>query len=104
MKRRIQKHRKAKRDVLRVFFDIGQHDLDAAERFLNAFNSNLRRLADMHGIGAMREFADPKLARLRSLPVTGFTNYLIFYRYDDRDVQILRVIHGARDLERALGE
>jgi toxin ParE1/3/4 len=104
VKRRVQKHRKAKRDVLRVFVDIGQHNLDAAERFLISFNSDVRRLADMPGIGAKREFADPKLAHLRSLPVTGFTNYLVFYRYDDRDVQILRVIHGARDLERALGE
>jgi plasmid stabilization system protein ParE len=31
-------------------------------------------------------------------------DYLIFYRYDDPDVQILRVIHGARDIERALEE
>ena len=68
MKRRVQKHRKAKRDVLRVFVDIGQHNLDAAERFLISFNSDVRRLADMPGIGAKREFADPKLAHLGRSP------------------------------------
>ena len=56
------------------------------------------------GIGARREFDDPKLADLRSLPVTGFTNYLIFYRTTTTEVQVLRVIHGARDLPTALSE
>lgn len=104
MNRRVTRHRKAKRDVLRAFVYIGENNLDAAERFLAAFDRDVRRLAEMPGIGARREFANPKLADLRSLPITGFTNYLIFYRYDDQHVQILRVIHGARDVERALEE
>lgn len=104
MRRRVTKHRKAKRDVLRAFVYIGQDNLDAAERFLAAFDGDVRRLAEMPGIGAKREFTNPALEGLRSLPITGFTNYLIFYRYDDRYLRVLRVIHGARDIERALEE
>jgi toxin ParE1/3/4 len=104
VKRRVTKHRKAKRDVLRAFVYIGTDNLDAAKRFLAAFNRDVQRLAEMPGIGAKREFPNPKLADLRSLPITGFTKYLIFYRYDERDVQVLRVIHGARDIANVLEE
>lgn len=104
MRPRVAKHRKAKRDVLQAFVYIGQDNLGAAERFLAAFDRDVRTLADMPGIGAKREFPNPKLAGPRSLPITGFTKYLIFYRYDAREVQILRVIHGARDIEKALEE
>ena len=37
---------------------------------------------------------------LRSLPVE---NYLIFYRVRDDTVEVLRVIHGARDLGAIFG-
>ena len=32
----------------------------------------------------------------------AFGDYLIFYRISSRDVQVLRVLHGARDYERIL--
>jgi len=35
-------------------------------------------------------------------PVPGFRNYLIFYRIAADDIQILRVLHAARDLESTL--
>ena len=38
---------------------------------------------------------------LRSLPVE---NYLIFYRVQDGAVEVLRVIHGARDLGAMSGD
>jgi plasmid stabilization system protein ParE len=33
------------------------------------------------------------------VPVTGFPKHLIFYKVEGREVFVLRVIHGARDLE-----
>jgi hypothetical protein len=30
--------------------------------------------------------------------VKGFKNYLIFYRYDDETLEILRIIFATRDL------
>jgi toxin ParE1/3/4 len=101
---RILKHRKFKRDALEVFVYIGEDNLDAAERFLTALNEDIRKLADMPGMGAKREFVDPHLSNIRSLPVTGFRNYLLFYRFDETQLQVLRVIHGARDIERTLSE
>jgi toxin ParE1/3/4 len=101
---RIVKHRKAKRDALRIFVHIGEQNFDAARRFLAALDAEFHRIADMPGMGAKREFASAGLEGIRSLPVQGFTNYLIFYRYDETFLKILRVIHGARDIEQALLE
>ena len=104
MNLRIVKHRKFKRDALRIFVYIGEHNMDAAERFLRALDADSKKLAEMPGMGARREFAAQKLAGLRSWPVSGFKNYLIFYHFNKETLQIHRVIHGAPDLERALKE
>lgn len=37
---------------------------------------------------------------LRMLPVSGFNNYLIFYRIEGDAVRVLYVVHGARHLPR----
>ena len=104
MNLRIVKHRKAKRDALRIFVHIGEQNFEAAQRFLSALAGDFRRLAGMPGLGAARELTSANLKGVRSLPVTGFTNYLIFYRYDSKSLMVLRVIHGARDIEQALLE
>jgi toxin ParE1/3/4 len=104
VKLRIVKHRRFKRDALQIFVYIGEQNFDAAERFLRALNEDIHRLAEMPGMGPEREFQDPGLRGTRSLPVSGFTNYLLFYSFDSQELRILRVIHGARDLERALSE
>lgn len=99
---RIVRHRKAKRD--HIFVYIGERNMDAAERFLRAVDADLKRLAEMPNIGSRRESDHPRLAGVRSLPVSGFRNFLIFYRSTDSELQLLRVIHGARDIERAFDD
>ena len=104
MKLRIVRHRKFKRDALQIFVYLGERNMGAAERFLQALDADLKRLAEMPGMGPTREFQDERLAGIRSWPVSGFRDYLIFYRPVSDQFQALRVIHGARDLERALEE
>jgi toxin ParE1/3/4 len=104
MSLRIVRHRKAKRDLLQAYVFIGEDNLDAAERLLRAVNDDLRRLADMPGLGPVRESDNPKLAALRFLPVTGFRKYLLFYRATSTTLELVRVIHGARDIDAALDE
>ena len=102
MRRRIVRHRKFKRDALQIFVYLGERNMDVAERFLQMLDADLRKLADMPGMGAVREFADKNLTGVRSLPVTGFRDYLLFYRFGPDRLEALRVIHGARDLEQAM--
>jgi toxin ParE1/3/4 len=101
VKLRILRHRKFKRDALEIYVYIGEHNLSAAERFLHSLDADLHKLADMPGMGPARDFSDKSLSGIRTWPVSGFRDYLIFYRASADRLEALRVIHGARDIERA---
>lgn len=58
----------------------------------------------MSGIGKLCGFSNPQLSGIRQYPIRGFKNYLIFYRATESEVEVLRVLHGARDLEAILDE
>jgi len=100
MSRGITSKPQARIDLLEYFIYIGERNLDAAERFLVAAEEACRKLSEMPGMGRLREFAQPELAGIRSWPIGGFENYLIFYRETSEGVDVLRVIHGARDIDR----
>jgi toxin ParE1/3/4 len=70
-----------------------------AERFLTALQDLVNTLADMPGIGAPCAFRSPFLKDVRRFPVTGFENWLVFYRTSKDRIDIIRVLHGARDIE-----
>ena len=53
MKLHLVKHHKFKRDALQVFVYIGERNMDAAERFLEALDSDLKKLAEMPGMGPL---------------------------------------------------
>lgn len=40
--------------------------------------------------------------RMRRWPVTGFENYLVYYRPLRDGIEIIRILHGARDIARLL--
>jgi toxin ParE1/3/4 len=44
-------------------------------------------------------FGLAELRNIRRMSISGFPKHLVFYRVEDREVLILRVLHGARDLE-----
>jgi antitoxin ParD1/3/4/toxin ParE1/3/4 len=55
----------------------------------------MRRLADFPGIGRARSDLSDETLR-----VWAVYSYLIIYRPDTKPLQVLRVIHGARELKR----
>jgi toxin ParE1/3/4 len=55
-------------------------------------------------MGPVYGFQRPSLRPVRRWPVRGFENWLIFYLPKRGGVDIVRVIHGSRDIERAMGE
>jgi toxin ParE1/3/4 len=50
-----------------------------------------------------REFQHPELVKVRSWPIPGFEKHVIFYRASPETVEVLRVIHAARDLAGIFG-
>ena len=53
----------------------------------------------MPGIGAEFEHDHPALAGVRFFPVSRFRNYLVFYRPVADGIEVIRVVHGARDID-----
>ena len=82
----------AEQDLVEIWVRIAQDNLPAADQLLDALSAKLRLLADNPRIGRAR----PDLARgLRYLPVGG---YLLLYRIVGKDIEIVRVVHGAREI------
>ncbi len=72
--------------------------------FLTAAEQTFKQLANKPGIGKLSQFSNPNLVDVRQQAIKGFRKYLIFYRPTTSGVEILRVIHGARDIEAILDE
>lgn len=71
--------------------------LNAAKRVQADLRSAMRKLAEMPGMGHLRhDLADEPL-RFWSV-----FSYLIIYRPDTSPLQIVRVLHGARDIKSIL--
>ena len=76
-----------------------------ADQFFAAVRHWRAQLSRHPELGRPRRFRRPELAGLRSLNCGGrFTNYLVFYRLDHDRPVVIRLLHGARDLEAALLE
>jgi toxin ParE1/3/4 len=74
--------------------------LETGLRFLSEYYSTLRLLASQPGIGWPCRIANQRLIGVRVFRVSArFRNYLIFYHPLPDRIEIVRVIHGSRDIE-----
>jgi toxin ParE1/3/4 len=89
---RIQRTPRADQDLEELWFFIAQDDPAAADRWLDTLEEKIGLLADNPLMGPAR----PDIAReLRYHPVG---NHLLLYRVIQGGIEIVRVVHGARDL------
>lgn len=72
---------------------IAEDNQDAARRFLARLRSEMERIVAAPGIGHRRE--DLTGQPVRFWPVG---RYLVIYRQEGQDVEVVRVLHGARDV------
>lgn len=94
----------ADRDLEEIAAYLGQESVTAADRFMAASETAFVSLLGEPGIGARFPVSDSRLANLRRRRMPQFGNYLVFYRVTEDAVQIVRVLHGARDLESILSD
>ena len=76
---------------------IARDDLAAAEQFIEKLTGTFNRLCDGPGIGSPR---DDLMAGLRG---RAFGSYIIYYHVRPERLEIVRVIHGARDQAKIFG-
>jgi plasmid stabilization system protein ParE len=73
-----------------------------ARRWENEVTAALIRIEKNPRSGAKCGFSADELQGIRRMPIAGFPRHLIFYRAEASEIRILRVVHGARDLESLL--
>jgi plasmid stabilization system protein ParE len=87
--------RRADADVDAIWEYIARDSVEAADKVEAEIHSEIKRLADMPGMGHQREdVANPSYRFWRVY------SYLIAYRMEGRTLIVVRVVHGARDLRR----
>lgn len=81
-------------DLDNIFNYMSDFRLDAATRFLDAFESKCEALTQFLRMGKTYEDLSPQL---RGVPVDG---YIILYRIIENDIEVIRVVSGHRDLKK----
>lgn len=84
-------------DLDDIWEHVAQDNPEAARRLIKEITGKFKLLRDHPQIG--RE-ENRLLGTLRSFPVSS---YIIFYKPFDNGVEILRILHAARDIEKILG-
>ena len=82
----------AENDLDEITDFIAADDPAVAHRLIDSIEAKCQALAEMPGMGRGREELAPNL---RSSHVG---NYIIFYRSEDEDIAVIRIIHGHRDI------
>jgi plasmid stabilization system protein ParE len=67
-----------------------------------AVESTIETICRNPAIGAPRFLKHPKLAGLRSWPVSGFPMIRVYYIYASEDLRVVRILHGRRDVNAIL--
>jgi toxin ParE1/3/4 len=86
----------AEDDLLEIWVGLAANNVSAAERLMDDLDAATQILATQPLIGKARREFGPEI---RSFPVR---DYVIVYRPIMGGVELVRVVHGARDLERLL--
>jgi len=96
---RVVRLPRAKQDLIDIALDLeARAGLTTADRFLDAAEAAFTNLAVWPLLGAIATGMPPRHQGVRTWLVPGFRNHIIFYRPASDGVEILRVLHGARDI------
>ena len=101
MRSRLEWTAQAREDLIEIYVTIASDNVDAAERWLTAIEKRVGMLAERPRMGKRR----PEIAETARSLVFGA--YLVLYELHPEttrgpvgEVEIVRVVHGMRDLSR----
>jgi plasmid stabilization system protein ParE len=90
----------ATEDLDAIWWFIAEESRDTADRVEMEIIATCRRLAKHPLMGTKRQDITPLVVRFWTLP--KFSSYVIVYRPDTAPLQVVAVLHGKRDLRKAL--
>ena len=89
--------------ALQAEYYAREQNIALAERYIDAVKTTVRLLAGHPRIGKETDYAHRKLVGIRLFLVQKpFDKHLIFYRVCGNTLDIVRIVHGLRDLPRRL--
>ncbi|WP_169979104.1 type II toxin-antitoxin system RelE/ParE family toxin [Tautonia rosea] len=101
----VRRRASARRDlVMNARYFAREAGFTVANRFLDAVETTLDQLARQPGLGTRYELESDVVGELRVFPVTRFRKHLIFYRSIDGGIELVRVLHGAREIHPLLAK
>lgn len=89
---------------------LANQDIDAHVNYLRVYNEKaafrlfdsirltLTQIAKIPKIGVSYSLQNSRLAGLRKWPIKDFSNYIIFYLEKPEQIEVVRILHGARDI------
>jgi plasmid stabilization system protein ParE len=89
----------AKGDLLKILEYLEGDNPAAVLKVVDALDDAMQLLADNPGIGHLRPDLTPEDVRFWSV-----FRYLVIYRPDTQPLEIVRVLHGKRNVRRLLEE
>jgi toxin ParE1/3/4 len=100
MKGIVRRRGRARQDLVEIVRHLARESgLRMARRSSAEADGTFRRLAAMPGLGTRYEPDHPAFGELRYLPISRFKNDVVFYRPIAGGIEVLRVLHGARDIQ-----
>ena len=88
----IVKSPQYERDLAEIWSNIARNNPTAADRVVTAIENTIELLGEFPGIGAACPHLAPGLRR------TLWQDYLIYYRVRSDRVEIVRALHGRRNI------
>jgi toxin ParE1/3/4 len=105
MKRAIRPREAVDHQLAEHYEYIAQDKVEPAERFLVVAAESFERLAQWPEIGLPWKSNRPTHRGLRYYPMPApYRSYLIFYRSTEQTLDVIAVLHAARDLQDAISE
>ena len=98
MKRSFVLTPEATADLREILLDIAEDSADAAERLRSEFYETFQRLAQSPATGHYHDELLDRRYRFLNL-----YSYVVCYVWERKPIQIICVVHGARDLASFLG-
>lgn len=103
---RVLKREAAKRDLAEQWLWYAEKDgIDLADRFLEAADATLASLANHPLSGSRVRVTAAEIRGMRRFPIgEAFERILLFYLPLSDGVDLVRVVHGSRNLDRLFSE
>ena len=95
---RVTRRPLAAADILDIWDHIAEDSIEQADRWVDKLDDKFKLIATQPLMGRAR---NELAAGVRSFP---FGRYVIFYEPIDNGIDVVRVLHSARDIDAAFGE